>query len=163
MAYLLTLDPMKELDYVPETFKSKIEDEKPTEKHLFEALWLCIKAIPPSGTELEAAMTLKSELRSKSVEGGSIKLAMCPCCGQRMAIHDKSIRTLEEHQDWILEEDAFNFLKGCPMKWSSVTAELQEYFLDLKKRFAKLESKSPEHWRKFIEDRDNPKPEEPKV
>ena len=162
MAYLLSLDPNKELDYVPEAFKPKTEDEKPTERNLFEALWICIKAIPPSGQELEAVMTLKSEVRSKSVEGGSIKLATCPCCGQRWMVHDKSIRTLEQRQDWILEEDVFNFLKACPSKWQVITAELQEYFLDLKKRFAKMESKSPEHWRKFLEDRDKPKLEETK-
>ena len=154
MAYLLSLDPNKELDYVPDTFEPKTEGEKPTEKHLFEAFWLCVKAIPPSGADLDTALTLKQELRAKSVEGGSIKLAMCPCCGQRWMQHGKGIRTIEQPFDLILDDDVFTFLKGCPDKWREVTGELQEYFRDLKKRFKAAESKSPEAWKKFIEKRD---------
>lgn len=153
MAYLLSIDPSKELAYVPELWEAKLEDEKPTEKLLFEALWICVKAIPPSGAELEQSLTLKQELRAKSIEGGSIKLAVCPCCNQRWMQHGRAIRTIEQPIDLILDDDVFMFLKACPDKWQSITGELQEHFRELKKRFKAAEAKSPEAWRKILAER----------
>src|SRR3990167_2607667 len=84
MSYLISFDPAKPLDFTPDGFEPKTDGEKPSEKHLFEAWWLLfLGGAPPKADEVEHSISLKREIRDKSIEGGSIKLAVCPCCGQR--------------------------------------------------------------------------------
>lgn len=154
MSYLLSFDIDKRLDFVPDGFEPKNGADNPTEKSLFEALWIMVKAVPPSGSELEAAINLKQDLRAQSVEGGSIKLMLCPCCNQRWMRHDKTIRTLDKSVDFIIDSDSFVFMKSCMDRWNSISAELQEYFMELKQRFKTAEEKTPEQWKKFVADRD---------
>jgi len=148
--YCLSLDPEKELNYA-----ANEAEQKATEKDLFEALWLIFSGVAASGANVEHKISLKSALRDYSVEGGSIKLAVCPCCGQRWMIHGR-LRTIDKPVDIFLEKEEFEFLKACPEQWQRVTGELEDHFAELKARFKKMEAKPEKEWRKIIEEREAP-------
>lgn len=136
MAYLLSFSP----------------DEAP----LFEAFWIGYKTMdtPRFGAETKSSIQIERELKERSIEGGSIKLAHCPGCGQRVLQYG-NLRTLEDGQglDLILEKDDFDYIKSCFGRWERTFDEMREPFNILHDRFEDMKSKPISEWQRFLEER----------
>lgn len=124
------------------------------EKTLFEALWLIYRGGDhPDAKEVKTSIRLEDYVKSKSEEGGSIKLVMCQACGQRIMQHEE-LRTINGPVDLLLEKEAFDYLKSCFNKYKQVTYELRRPFDTLQDRFDECKEKPVEEWQAFIKKRD---------
>lgn len=122
--HLISFDPTRPLPFT-------VDGSEKTERELFEAFWLIYKiGDQPNAEQVRQSLKIRDLLEAKSVAGGSIKLAACAACGQRIARHD-DIRTLPEGDAVLnlrLEDKDFKYIQDCFGKWNAVTAELRRYF-----------------------------------
>lgn len=150
MAYLLSFDPAKELDY-----KSTIDaSAKATEKELFEAFYIAYTTTDSPGTkDVRTSLRLEADIKDKSVEGGTFKLSHCSSCGTRVAVYDNT-RSITEKFDLILDKAAFDYIKSCINKWEHLLKELRPHVAELLDRFENMKDKSIADWQRFLGDRD---------
>lgn len=129
------------------------------DKELFEAFWVGYKPmdLPKFGAEVKTSISFENDVKAKTVEGGSIRLAHCPGCSQRVAQYP-NLRTLRDGEgaDFILEQDDFSYIKARFAMWERVFDELREPFLVLSERFDAMKPKSYSEWQRFIAERDSP-------
>ena len=127
------------------------------ESALFEALWIGFRTgdAPKFGKEVKSSIRIEDQLIENSVEGGKINLSLCPCCGQRVAIHNK-LRTLPEGGfcDLLLEDDDFEYLRTCLAKWVAIPPELKRHFFVIDARLTDAKPRSSSEWNRFIKERD---------
>ena len=127
---------------------------KAEEKSVFEAFWIGFRGgdFPKYGKEVKDSITLDRELTEKSIEGGSIKLSLCPYCGNRTAQHGNR-RTLPDGQGLqiILDNSVFEYLKSCFVRWERVLPELKTGFAAVEDKFDSMKAQSHEEIKKKLE------------
>lgn len=120
----------------------------------FEALWILYRLTDrPDGKNVKTSIRLEDQFRKHSEEGGSIKLSLCPGCGQRIAVHE-DLRTIAKSVDFLLEREEFDYLKASLDKWQAIPPELKRHFAAIQDKLDECKEKPAEEWMESIKKRD---------